>query len=247
MPSLVASKPAKRFRRAILRRIGCGWLRPVVIGPKWDKGEWGGCYLIGGNGDFEAVERGIALVRKLVEQRHADTTKRHKEHSIQPIFFDDWTPIVDAVHNARALVLEATTLYASVNVLLYFILHSDTANAWGVDRKGAALKDNFIKLVIQPVYSDNGLIIRSQTKGFIQFTGDSTERPAQLFTTPPMMVGKPVVIPFEQCQDSEAMQDRYFASLVRQGISRNKASMKAYSRPYAGNLVARGKAALGEL
>jgi hypothetical protein len=36
------------------------WLRqgikPVVIGPKWDRGEWAGCYLLGDNGNFEAVE-----------------------------------------------------------------------------------------------------------------------------------------------------------------------------------------------
>lgn len=167
-------------------------LKPAVIGPKWDRGEWGGCYLLGGNGDFQAVELGISLVRQLVERRHADTTRGHKQHSIQPIFFDDWTPIVDAVPNARALVLEATTLYASVNVILYFILHSDTANAWGVDRKGAALKDNFIKLFIYPQYDGQGQIIRSLTRGYIRFAGESVERPVKLFTTQPISMGQAV-------------------------------------------------------
>ena len=106
----------------------------------------------------------------------------------------DRPPIVDGVDNARALVLEATTLYASVNVLLYFILHSDTAHAWGVDRKGAALKDNFVKLFIIPHYDSSGLIIRSLTKGVIRFVGEDIDRPARLFTTPPVGLGKPVVI-----------------------------------------------------
>lgn len=85
-------------------------IKPLVIGPKWDKGEWGGCILLGGRGDFQAVAWGINIVRRIVEVRHADKSKAHKEHKMLPIFFDDWTPIVDSVSNARALVLEATTL-----------------------------------------------------------------------------------------------------------------------------------------
>lgn len=96
---------------------------------------------------------------------------------------------MDSVSNARALVLEATTLYASVNVLLYFILHSDTANAWGVDRKGAALKDNFVKLFIEPAYDTNGLIVRDRTRGYIRFAGEAVDRPTRLFMTPPHMLG----------------------------------------------------------
>lgn len=174
------------------------WLRqgikPVVIGPKWDRGEWGGCLLMGGNGDFEAVEWGIGKIRQLVEKRHADSTKGHKQHRIQPVFFDDWTPIVDAVPNARALVLEATTLYASVNIILYFVLHSDTANAWGVDRKGAALKENFVKLFLVPTYDQAGLIIRSLTQGYIRFAGESVDRPVKLFTTQPISMGEAIEV-----------------------------------------------------
>lgn len=168
--------------------IGRG-IKPVVIGPKWDKGEWGGCILLGGSGDFAAVGRGITLIRRIVEARHGGG-KSHKEHKILPVFFDDWTPIVDAVSNARALVLEATTLYASVNILLYFILHSDTANAWGVDRKGAALKDNFVKLFIVPQYDAQGLIVRDRTRGYIRFAGEDVDRPARLFAAPPLVLGQ---------------------------------------------------------
>jgi hypothetical protein len=171
-----------------MRHIAHYWLRngvqPIVIGPKWDRGEWSGCILFGGGGDFDAVSHGIAIIRKIVEKRHGDSNLSHKEHRTLPVIFDDWTPIVEAVDNARSMVLEATTLYASVNILLYFILHSDTANAWGVDRKGAALKDNFIKLFLVPHYDANGLIVRDRTKGYLRFAGENVDRPVRLFNVP---------------------------------------------------------------
>lgn len=170
------------------QHIAAFWLskgyRPVIVGPKWDKDEWTGCHLFGGKGNFSEVAKGIEIVRQEAGNRHADITKSHKAHSILPVFFDDWTPIVDSVENARELVLQATTLYASVNIILYFILHSDTANAWGVDKKGAALKDNFIKLLIIPSYDTNGLIVREKTKGVIKFPGDNVEYPVKLFSYP---------------------------------------------------------------
>ncbi|MBN1217432.1 MAG: hypothetical protein JXM69_00770 [Anaerolineae bacterium] len=180
-----------------MRHIAQHWLnngsRPIVVGPKWDRGEWAGCLLFGGMGDFAEVSKGITIVRQEAQRRHADLDRLHKDHSILPVFFDDWTPIVDAVDNARELVLQATTLYASVNIILYFILHSDTANAWGVDRKGAALKDNFIKLFIVPHYDANGLIVREKTRGYVKFAGDNQEYPVKLFNTPLVTTYTPIL------------------------------------------------------
>lgn len=214
------------------RHIANYWIakgvKPVVIGPKWDKGEWGGCILLGGNGDFKAVGYGIAVIRRIVEARHADTTKAHKEHKILPVFFDDWTPIVDAVTNARALVLEATTLYASVNVLLYFILHSDTANAWGVDRKGAALKDNFVKLTIVPQYDANGLIVRDRTRGYIRFAGEDVDRPARLFTVPPITLGQASVVTMPPVGLGPNGQEQKILDLHADGASFNEICRKVY-------------------
>jgi hypothetical protein len=203
------------------RHLAAYWVRqghrPVVIGPKWDQGEWGGCYLLGGNGDFTAVERGIRMVRRLVEQRHAAPVP-HKSHPLQPVFFDDWTPIVEAVPSARALVLEATTLYASVNVLLYFILHSDTAHAWGVDRKGAALKDNFVKLLLQPVYDADGRVDRHQTRGVIRFAGESIERPTRLFASPPLVSQPPIILKPGRGQPTPV--EARIVALHRAGVSK---------------------------
>lgn len=213
------------------RHIANFWLsrgiQPVIIGPKWDKGEWGGCILLGGNGDFQSVAWGITIIRRIVEARHA-SPKSHKEHKILPVFFDDWTPIVDAVPNARAMVLEATTLYASVNVLLYFILHSDTANAWGVDRKGAALKDNFVKLFLEPAYDTNGLIVRSKTRGYVRFAGEDVDRPARLFTSPPLPMGQPAIIAAPPIRTSPNEQESKILELHQAGASFNEIARQVY-------------------
>jgi len=160
-----------------------GQITPIVIGPKWDRGEWAGCQLFGGNGNFERVAVGLKTIQEIASDRHA-SNKMHKEHQVLPVFFDDWTPIINELEMAKDLIFNATTLYASVNILLYFILHSDTANAWGVDKKGAALKDNFIKLFLVPHYNQAGLIIREDTRGYITFPGDKDEYPTRLFNLP---------------------------------------------------------------
>lgn len=168
------------------RHIAYYWLsrgiQPIVVGPKWDIGEWDGCKKMGGSGDYIKASEGIDFIVNEVNQRHSDNIN-HKSHNILPVFFDDWTPIVGAVDNARSLILEATTLYASVNILLYFILHADTAPAWGVEKIGAALKNNFIKLFILPGYNENGIPIRRKNRGIVRFVGGE-EKPIKLFDTP---------------------------------------------------------------
>jgi hypothetical protein len=139
---------------------------------------------LGGQGDFDRVSKGIVIAQQIAHNRHANEDKGHKEHKILPIFFDDWTNIIKAVDNAKNLIFEATTLYASVNIILYFIIHSDTANAWGTDRTGAALKNNFVKLFILPTYNEQGLVIHSQTRGAIRFPGESMDRPVKLLNGP---------------------------------------------------------------
>lgn len=180
------------------RRIANHWiqngLKPLVVGPKWDRGEWEGCTLFGGEYNFERVIQGMRIIKKLAEDRHADNRRAHKEHPVQPVFFDDWTAIrAKLPEEAEAFILDATTLYASVNIILYFILHLDTANAWGVGKIGAALKNNFIKLLIEPGYDEGGLIDRRRNSGFILMPGQTMKdkRPVRLFGG----TGQEVVLP----------------------------------------------------
>lgn len=160
------------------RRIAQHWIstgsKPVVIGPKWDKGEWEGCVLFGGQYNFEQVSRGMRIVKQLAQDRHTNENLSHKQHPIQPIFFDDWTAIrAHLLDESEAFILDATTLYASVNIILYFMIHLDTANAWGVGKVGAALHQNFYKLFIEPGMNEAGLIDRSRNVGYVLYPGQS--------------------------------------------------------------------------
>jgi len=159
---------------------GC---KPIVIGPKWDRGEWAGCTLFGGELNYNAVKRGLKVALRLAKDRHANSMP-HDQHSVQAIFFDDWTSIKKNIgEDAEYLVTEATTLFASVNIIVYFMIHLDTANAWGVDKIGAALKNNFVKLFIEPGYDENGLIDRRYNKGYLMRPGETKKDriPIKLF------------------------------------------------------------------
>lgn len=231
------------------QRIAQHWLdtglKPIVIGPKWDKGEWTNCALFGGEYNFERVSQGMRIVQKMAQKRHEDKGRSHKEQSIQPVFFDDWTAIrAKLPTEAEAFILDATTLYASVNIILYFIIHLDTANAWGVGKIGAALHQNFIKLRIEPGFNEAGLVDRSRNVGWLLYPGKSIKDKVKvrLFGG----TGQPLLLPDLVIQPTKKDADTYFVELVQSGLSRNKASMEAYGRAYAGDLVDRGKKALGE-
>jgi hypothetical protein len=206
--------------------------QPIVIGPKWDKGEWAGCKTVGGRYNWDAIRFGLQTISDIARERHGDKVKSHKQHLLLPVFFDDWTSIRAQVESADSFILEATTLYASVNIVLYFILHLDTANAWGVGKVGAALKNNFVKLFIEPGYNEQGLLNRQMNKGFLMRPGDMKKDrvPIKLFG------GSAVANP-----------DSDFVQLVRSGASRQEASVRAYQKDYAGTShVYRCKRLLGE-
>jgi hypothetical protein len=158
-------------------------IQPLVIGPKFDVGEWQGCILIGGKNDASEIERGINVVKDEAQRRY-DSPDGHKTHPLLVVFFDDWSAIIAGTKElAKELIYRGSTIYASVNIILYFINHADTSPAWGVDNVGAALKDGFVKLLIAPHYDEFGRIIHDKAVGVIRFpTGE--ERQARLIQSP---------------------------------------------------------------
>lgn len=237
-------------------RVANYWLqsgiKPIVIGPKWDKGEWEGCAKFGGEYNFEKVAQGMQIIKKLAMDRHADTSKSHKQHSIQPVFFDDWTAIRATIkEESENFIIDATTLYASVNIILYFIIHLDTGAAWGVDKVGASLKNNFIKLIVQPGYNSLGEIDRTKNIGWLIMPGQTIKdkQKIDLFSGNGSVLALPdlVIQPSENlAQVERESNDAKFVRLVGEGKSRNEAAQQAWGRRYAGDLVERGKALLGE-
>lgn len=170
------------------RHIVASWQRRGVetwfIGPKWDKNEWANCRMFGGKNDYGAVNAGLIELRNEASRRHSHATLGNKEHAPLLVVLDDWTPVVGECDEAATFILEATTLFASVNIILLFLIHSDTADAWGVGRKGAALKDNFIKVFLIPTRDEEGEVIRELTRAEVKFPGDPILYPVQLESQP---------------------------------------------------------------
>lgn len=234
------------------QRINQYWISTgvstIVIAPKWDLGEWAGANLFGGQLNYKRVEQGINVINRLAMERH-ESGLPFNQHPILPVFLDDWTDIRKELGElAENLVIKASTMYATVNIIMYFMLHADTVNAWGVDKIGAALHQNFIKLIIQPGFNEAGLIERSRNIGYLLWPGQSKKdmKRVRLFSG----IGQPLLIPdyVKQPEPSQPRDsDALFVERVRAGASRNEASLEAWGRRYAGDLVERGKRALGEL
>lgn len=216
-------------------RIAQYWIqsgiKPIVIGPKWDKGEWPGCALFGGQYNFERVSQGMRIARQLATERHAHSDLSHKQHPIQPIFFDDWTGIRAKLEKeAEDFIIEATTLYASVNIVLYFILHLDTANAWGVGKVGAALHQNFIKLFIEPGYNEAGLIDRNRNTGYLLMPGQAKKdrRKVALFSGS----GQTLLLPDLILQPSVNSKEAKIIALIQSGATDKEIALEVFEKSY---------------
>lgn len=202
-------------------------LEVIVIGPKRDKGEWPGCTYYGDGFNWLNLMEGIERVRSEALKRHQDKVKGHKQNTIMPVFFDDWTNTRAELEAAEGLILDATTLYASVNIVLYFILHLDTANAWGVGKVGAALKDNFIKLRIKPHYQ-GGMIVREKSKGLLIFPGDKEKHEVEL-----LRPQYQVLLP--------SPEERRVIELHQAGLSKSAIARKVYGDDGGNQLKKVGK------
>lgn len=214
--------------------------KPVLIAPKWDIGEWGDCDRVGGKYNYEQVMVGLNAVKKLAQKRHADENLSHKQHPIQAVFIDDWTPIRQQLGPiAEDFITEATVLYASVNIILYFILHADTNGAYGTDKIGAALHKNFYKLFIEPGYDSAGLVDRSKNIGWLQRPGQSqkdrqqvplfTQTGRQVVTVEPDLVIPPTRI---------TEREQKIMALHQAGLSDNEIAKEVYVG-HGGNQVRR--------
>lgn len=171
------------------RHVVSDWQRSGVecwvVGPKWDKGEWQNCRMFGGKANYAAVASGLDAVLAEAERRHGDESRGHKEHAPLVVVLDDWTPIVEHCDNAKSFIFNATTLFASVNVILIFLIHSDTSDAWGTSKKGAALTHGFIKAYLKPSYSGpNGKIDRTKTTAEVWLPGSAGRVPLELESAP---------------------------------------------------------------
>ena len=236
------------------RHVASDWLRRGVevwvVGPKWDKGEWSeACRMFGGAADYNAVSGGLTALLAEAERRHADTSRGHKEHAPMVAVLDDWTPIVERCDKAKPFIYDATTLFSSVNIVLIFLIHADTADAWGVGRKGAALTHGFVKAHIIPFYNDMGMVDRTRTTAEVALPGTAERRPLSLESAPvswpvqatPQAVSKP---PADSSADSSIdVHERYSGRALEVAICIQKGMTKTATRKQ----VTGGNAEIGAL
>lgn len=180
---------------------------------------------------MQQVNRGMKIVKRLAEDRHGSKELSHKQHSIQPVFFDDWTAIrAKLEREVEEFIIDATTLYASVNIVLYFIIHLDTANAWGVGKVGAALHQNFYKLFIEPGMSQSGLIDRSLNTGYILYPGQSKKdkKRVALFNG----TGNQLLLPDLILQPSINNRESRIIALIQAGATDKEIAQEIFEKSY---------------
>lgn len=139
-------------------------VKPVVIGQKFDTGEYRNCERYGP--DTASILAGFETIRQEANYRQqlANEGQPFSEMELQPIFLEDFTgmtSIMDRTELER-FVAQALTVYAARGLLLYFVAHSRSKEAFGLTRQGASLKDQMTRLEIIAAYDNNGNVDHSR-------------------------------------------------------------------------------------
>ena len=214
----------------------------LVIGVKMEKGEWPNCRQYIG---FEAAGYALQMLVEEVRSRHRTGIREPRIN----VILDDWINQAALFGDlAEQFFLHAATDMLSAGIVPYFLLQSDSKSDWGT-KHGAQLKNNFTKLFLKP-HRVAGEVDPTKTRGEIIFPGEKEGYPVVLPVGKPQL-GPPkfhVSIPVNtQPSQRQNPEDAEFVRLVRSNVSRNEAARKAYGRDYAGNIVSRGRRALGEI
>lgn len=135
-------------------------IKPLVISQKYDAGEYHNCEKFGP--DADGITTGFEMVKTeaAYRQQLANNGVPYREMTLQPVFLEDFTSLYTIIGRTELeqFVAQALTVYAARGLLLYFVAHSRDKAAFGLNRQGAALKDQMTRLEIIPAYDANGKI-----------------------------------------------------------------------------------------
>lgn len=137
----------------VARHIAAKWDREGreiwFIGPKWGAGEWGANVTMWGP-DWPEIAAGLVAVAAEAKTRREQAIRDGlKTQDCPPrlVVIDDWTECAQMLgQDAQRFVVSATTMFASVNLIPLFCGHADTSAAWGTDRVGKSLTENFLRI-----------------------------------------------------------------------------------------------------
>lgn len=159
-------------------------IKPVVIGQKYDAGEYRNCERFGPDND--SILAGFEAIRQEAQYRQqlADEGQPFGEMELQPIFLEDFTNMTTVLDRSELerFVGQALTAYAARGLLLYFIAHSRAKEAYGLTRQGASLKNQMTRLEIIATYDNKGNVDHSRKK--IVCTIGSNSEPAPVTGVP---------------------------------------------------------------
>lgn len=159
-------------------------IKPVVIGQKYDAGEYRNCERYGP--DTDSIMAGFETIRQEAQYRQqlADDGQPFGEMELQPVFLEDFTNLTTAMDRTELerFVGQALTVCAARGLLLYFVAHSRAKEAFGLTRQGASLKDQMTRLEIIAVYDNNGNVDHTRKK--IVCTIGSNSEPAPVTGVP---------------------------------------------------------------
>lgn len=210
----------------------------LVIDPHSYPDKWPSkCRVVGTGSNHAEISKVLDKLIDIMVERYREIGQglvKEGEHPRLTVIIDEWMSIAHECANAPSVMIRLLTESRKAAFSIFVGSHSERVRSLGLDGKGD-LKDGFLFVRIS---NENG--VRTATYDYGRGERPcllpgryETESPAPMFE---------IEIP-----NTEADKDAKFATLVGGGLSRNAASQEAYGRRYAGDLVDRGKRALGEI
>lgn len=213
----------------------------IIVDPHYAPGIWpDGVQVIGGGRDYGKIEAFFGWLSDEMDSRYKRRAAGDSNFQPLTVIIDEFMSINAECGSAGKIISAMIRESRKVGFRLFVGSHSELVKPLGLEGAGDVREG---LLIVRLYYSQ----IRQERRATVD-AGEG-EQPC-IF--PPYygggpMVGADVVIPDLVVPPSADKQDAEFARLVNGGMSRNAAAWQVYGRGYAGDLVGRGRRALGEI
>jgi hypothetical protein len=238
--------PSDSGKTTLFQNVAVRAQNVIVIDPHFAPGIWPEhCRIVGAGRNHAEISSFLAWLSTELDRRYKLRANGDESYPILTVIIDEWMSVATRCDNATAVITEMITESRKSKIRLFIGTHSDQVEALGI-RGNGKLREGLLTVRL---YFDQ--ITRERSATFDYGRG---ERPCIVPTNAPILIDErmnifelPKFEPEFVTVSNADMQDAKFVELVKNGQSRNNAANEAYGRGYAGNLVERGKRALGEI
>lgn len=224
------------FQHIASRSVGV-----VIVDPHYTPGIWPeGARIIGAGRNYGEIGAFLDWLNQEMDSRYKRRAAGDNNFEAITVIIDEFMSITAEVEGAGRVISTMIRESRKVAFRLFVGSHSELVKPLGLEGAGDVREG---LLVVRLYYSQ----LRHERRATVD-AGEG-EQPCQF---PPYYGGgqagvsahiPDIVIP----PSPAAGQDALFVQLVDSGKTRNAASLEAYGRRYAGDLVDRGRRALGEI